>query len=107
MYDRFLDIRSETIVMPKKRSSVVKPPFLYKMVDDAEIEGDPPPANTTKTKTPLTVEERQQVVSQLMIVSSWPLFGSLCKKEVKRNCVIFYCTVRIRRSNGLNLSNFI
>jgi hypothetical protein len=95
MYDRFLAIRSETIVIerPKKRSSVVKPPFLYKMADDAKIEGNPPPANTTKKKARLTVEERQQVVSQLMIVSSWPLFGSLCKKEVKRNCVIFYCKV--------------
>jgi hypothetical protein len=41
------------------------------MADDTKIEGDPPPANITKKKTPLTVEERQQVVSQLMIGCTW------------------------------------
>jgi hypothetical protein len=42
------------------------------MADNAKIEGNPPPANTTKKWTPaLTVEERQQVVSQLMIGCTW------------------------------------
>jgi hypothetical protein len=41
------------------------------IADDAEIEGDSPPANTTKKRTPLTVEERQQFVSQLMRGCTW------------------------------------
>jgi hypothetical protein len=41
------------------------------MADAAEIEGDTPPANTIRKKTPLTVEERQQVVAQLMIGCTW------------------------------------
>jgi hypothetical protein len=47
------------------------------------------------------------VLDGVLAVSSCHCFGSLCKKEVKRNCVIFDCTVRIPRSNGLNVSNFI
>jgi hypothetical protein len=41
------------------------------MADDAKIEGDTALANTRRKKTPLTVEERQQVVSQLMIGRTW------------------------------------
>jgi hypothetical protein len=41
------------------------------MANDAKIEGNTPPANTTKKWTPMTVEERQQVVSQLMIGCTW------------------------------------
>jgi hypothetical protein len=41
------------------------------MADDAKIKGDTPPANTTMKKTRLTMEERQQVVSQLMIGCTW------------------------------------
>jgi hypothetical protein len=39
--------------------------------EEAKIEGDTAPVNTTKKKTPLTVEERKQVVAQLMIECTW------------------------------------
>jgi hypothetical protein len=55
---------------PKKRSSVVEPQFLDKMADNAEIEGDPPSANTKK-KINLTDEDRNRVIAQLMIGCIW------------------------------------
>jgi hypothetical protein len=51
--------------------------------------------------------EKKKGLDGVLAVSSCHCFGSLCKKEVKRNCVVFYCIVRIPRSNGLNVSNFI
>ena len=68
------------------------------MADDAEIEGDPPPANTTKKKTPLTVEERQRVVSQLMIGCTWvddaPKLGKKAVTRVAKDFNKHVATIR-------------
>jgi hypothetical protein len=73
------------------------------MADDAKIEGDIYPANTRRKPTPLTVKERQQVVSQLMIGCTWVDDApKLDKKAVTRVAKDFNKhVVKIRRVSNV------
>jgi hypothetical protein len=79
------------------RSSPVEPQFFDKMADDAEIEGDPPPANTKK-KINLTDEDRNRVIAQLMIGCIWvddtPKLGRKAILHVAKDFDKYVSTIR-------------
>jgi hypothetical protein len=72
MYDRFLTIHVEIFILEAQKEVLCsKAPVSLQNGRRRQNRRRHAPANTTMKKTRLTVEERQQVVSQLMIGCTW------------------------------------